>query len=84
MRPAKSNLVNAKTEALWQQALNIIRASPSYSSATEFETIAYLLLTLLDYEISPHNITIIYHSAIEGENLKWLIDRLEHQKSKAS
>ncbi|MBN8535805.1 MAG: hypothetical protein J0M15_02025 [Deltaproteobacteria bacterium] len=73
-----------KTEALWLAIVDIIRLSPAQASALELESLAYLLLTILDYEISPDSLVVIYHSAVEGENLEWLIDRLEHKKPKAS
>lgn len=73
-----------KNENLWLSIVEIIRNSPAQSAALELETQAYLLLTLLNYEISPRTIAVIYHSAVEGENLEWLVDRLEHEKFKVS
>jgi hypothetical protein len=73
-----------KTEALWQTVAEIVRRSPQQAAALELETHAYILLTLLDFEISSSNLVAIYHSAIEGESLEWLIDRLNHEQFKHS
>lgn len=78
------NLGNPKISVLWQSAVEIIRSSPVQSAAVEFETLAFMLLTVLGHEISSNTLVVVYHSAIEGENLEWLVDRLEHQRSKAS
>ncbi len=83
MRPAKSNLVNAKADALWESAVDIIRRSPAPMAALEFETTAGLLLTILGLPSDERSIAVAYFSAVEGENLEWLLDRLQFQKSKA-
>lgn len=73
-----------KSEALWQTIIEIVRRSPEQAAALELETNAYLLLTVLGFEISSGTVAVIYHSAIEGENLEWLVDRLNHERTKAS
>ncbi len=72
------------SEVLWQTIIDIVRRSPEQSAALELETNAYILLTILGFEISSGTIAVIYHSAIEGENLEWLVDRLNHERTKAS
>lgn len=84
MRPAKSNLVNTKAEALWQSAVEIIRRSPEPMAALEFETAAGLVLTMLDLPSDERSIAVAYYSAVEGENLEWFLDRLQFQKSKGA
>ncbi len=73
-----------KAEAIWLAIVEIIRLSPAQASAIELESQAYLLLMILDYEISPGSIAVIYHSAVEGESLEWLIERLDHEKLKTA
>ncbi len=69
-------------EALWQQALQIIRDSPKPMAALEFETIAGLVLTLLGLPSDDQTIAVAYFSAVEGEDLKWFLERLQFQQSK--
>ena len=65
-------------ESLWLQAVEVIRQSPSDGSSTEFASLAYQVLILLDYELSDTNLVVAYQTALEGEDISWLIDRLEH------
>ncbi len=83
MRSAKSKLVTAKAEVLWSSAVDIIRRSPAPMAALEFETTAGLVLTMLGLPSDERSIALAYFSAVEGENLEWLMDRLQFQKSKA-
>jgi hypothetical protein len=66
---------------LWHQALEVIRHSPSEGSSIEFASLAYQVLILLEYELSHANLLVAYQAALEGEELHWLIDRLEHESS---
>ncbi|MBX9768029.1 MAG: hypothetical protein K2X47_12220 [Bdellovibrionales bacterium] len=83
-RVVNVNKFNPKVRVLWQSIIEIIRHSPAQAASVELESHAYLLLTILDHEISSSTIAVIYGSAVEGENLEWLMDRLDHEKSKAS
>ncbi len=71
-----------KVEALWQQAVDIIRRSPEPMAALEFETAAGLVLTMLDMPSDDKSIAVAYFSAVEGESLQWFLERLAFQKSK--
>lgn len=71
-----------KAEALWQQAVDIIRRSPEPMAALEFETAAGLVLTLFDLPSDEQSIAAAYFSAVEGESLEWFLERLKFQKSK--
>jgi hypothetical protein len=76
------NKFNPKVNALWQSAVDIIRRSPEPMAALEFETVAGLVLTMLDLPSDDRSIAVAYFSAVEGENLEWFVDRLQFQKSK--
>lgn len=75
---------NRCLQVLWEEAVGIVRQAPQMMSATDFETKAFLIFTMIGAEINPLNLSVAYHSALAGENVDWFLARLNHELAKAS
>jgi hypothetical protein len=73
----------SSAESLWHKAVEVIQQSPSEGSSIEFASLVYQVLILLDCDLSDTNMVVAYQAALEGEDICWLIDRLEHALTKA-
>lgn len=73
-----------KAEALWQQAVDIIRRSPEPMAALDFETTLGLLFILLEIDLTTELLAISYFAACEGDSFIFFLDRLEYERTKSA
>ncbi len=68
-------------ETLWSEALQIVKQALLPGSSIELEEKLYLVLILLEVDITDENLVEAYRSAVGGEPLQWLIERLNRHKT---
>jgi hypothetical protein len=77
LNPSDANLTTA--DKFWAEAIAIVQAAPRVGSNLELEERLSLVLLLLEFDLSNENYVEAYRSALNGEPLEWLIERLRHR-----
>lgn len=80
--PEKEPLLTpSQLEKLWQNAVALVKSAPAFGTSLELDETLSLLLIALKADLTNENFIEAYRSAIEGESLEWLLERLKHRQT---
>lgn len=72
-------LTAQELQVIWEKALRFVQRSPGVGSSLELEESLSFVLIGLGLDLSAENFLDAYRSAVEGEPLGWLQERIKHR-----